>query len=162
MKKRLLISVVAAALVAVAMPSLRADVKTVEKRQFKLAGALGAFINHFSGQADGVTDTVAVKGNRKSQIDNARGEIIDLGEEKVYTLDVKKKEYTVKTFAQLRADYEKERADAQKNVANMKPEEKQDAQPAQDNGKQMQFDVDVKETGQHKTLAGRDAREVVL
>ena len=46
--------------------------------------------------------TVAVKGNRKATLNDTTGQIIDLGEEKVYELDMKKKTYKVTTFAELR------------------------------------------------------------
>jgi hypothetical protein len=157
------ISVVAlAAGVAMTATALRADVKTVEHTKMTLAGVMGSLMNRFGGSAakDGITSTVAVRGNRKSSTNDLTGEIIDLTEQKVYTLDVKKKEYTVKTFAQIRADFEKQRADAQKNAASMKPAD-QTAAPNQ-NTKQMQFDVTAKETGQRKNVAGYDTREEIL
>jgi len=146
---------------AMTATALRADVKTVEHTKMTLAGVMGSLMNRFGGSAakDGITATVAVRGNRKSSTNDLTGEIIDLTEQKVYTLDVKKKEYTVKTFAQIRADFEKQRADAQKSMANAKPAD----QPAPDqNAKQMQFDVAVKTTGQHKPVAGYDTREEIL
>src|SRR5438045_1660929 len=85
---------------------VRADVKTKEKTQIKFGGGmLGALMNRASGDAakEGVISTVAVKGNRMSSIGDATGQIIDLGEEKIYELDVKKKEYKVSTFAEMRA-----------------------------------------------------------
>ncbi len=140
-----------AALVA---PIVRADVKTSQRTQFKLAGVAGAFVSRFGGAAarDGLTTNVAVKGDRKASMNDVTGQIIDLGEQKVYTLEVKKKQYTVKTFAEIRAEFEKARADAQKQMQSA-PENKQQAQPDQKPAQQMEFDVDVKETGQHKSIA---------
>ena len=56
----------------------------------------------FGGKAarDGVTSTVAVKGDRKATMNGETGQIIDLAEEKIYDLDLKKKSYKVTTFAQ--------------------------------------------------------------
>jgi hypothetical protein len=116
----------AAALCAtLAVPALRADVKTREKTTFALEGVMGGLMKRFGGKVanEGLTSTVAVKGNRKSSVNDLTGEIIDLGEEKVYRLDVKKKEYTVKTFADLRAEYEKAKADAKKTIAGYDAEE---------------------------------------
>jgi hypothetical protein len=145
----------------VAVPTLRADVKTSQKVTFKLAGMLGMIVNRMAGGADGVTSTISLKGPRKFRSSESTGEIIDLGEQKVYTLDMKKKEYTVKTFDELRAEFEKQRADAAKSAANEKPDQK--AAPAPDpNQKQYEYEIDVKKTGQHKTIAGHDTSEIVV
>jgi hypothetical protein len=148
----------AAACVALAAPVIRADVKTSEKTTIKFAGMMGAVINRMAGGDDGITTTVAVKGNRMSEITGRTGRIVDLGEEKVYQLDMRKKEYRVRTFAEMRAELEKARADAQKEAEKNKSEAAAPEQP--DN--QLAVDVDVKETGQHKSILDRDTREVVV
>ncbi|HET9371979.1 MAG TPA: hypothetical protein VFO19_17085 [Vicinamibacterales bacterium] len=159
MKRLVLWSILAVAVTAVT-PILRADVKTREKNMFKMEGMLGAFANRFSGgAADGIESTVALKGNRLATWTDTTGRIIDLGEEKVYEVDIKKKEYRVVTFAQMKAQMEKARADMEKNMKDMKPEERQQMQEA---GQQLEFDVDVKETGQKKPIAGHDTRQVIL
>ena len=61
----------------------------------------------------GVTSMVAVKGNRKATMSDTTGQIIDLTEEKIYDLDIKKKTYTVTTFAELRKKMEEARRDAE-------------------------------------------------
>ena len=147
---------VTAALVTVAV---RADVKTTEKTTFKMEGLLGSMLNRAMGGADGISSTVALKGNRLSRMMKDNGEIIDLTEQKVYQVDLKKKEYTVKTFAEMRAEIEKMKADAEKQAAGMKPEERQQAEQA---AKEIEFDVAIKETGQRKTIAGHDAKETVM
>jgi hypothetical protein len=149
--------IVACALVA---PVLRADVKTREKTLVKFEGVLGGAFKLFGGSAakDGVTSTVAVKGVRKSSVTDTTGEIIDLSEEKVYRLDVKKKEYRVVTFAQLRKEWEDAKAEAQKNAEEMKKGQPEQEPP----DRELEFTADVKETGQTKSIAGYDTREVVL
>jgi hypothetical protein len=146
---------------ALVSPVLRADVKTREHTSFSLEGMLGGVVRVFGGKAakEGITSTVAVKGNRKSRIDDLGGQIVDLGEEKVYTLDVKRKEYKVQTFAEIRAEWEKQKADAEKQMKNMKPEEKQQAEDA---GKQMEVELKVEQTGQKKTIAGYDTHEAIM
>ena len=88
---------------ALVAPVLRADVKTREKTLVKFEGMLGGAFKLFGGSAarEGITSTVAVKGVRKSMINDTTGEIVDLTEQKVYRLDVKKREYKVVTFAEL-------------------------------------------------------------
>lgn len=144
-----------------AAPTVSADVKTREKTTFALEGFAGGVVRLFGGRAarEGVESTVAVKGDRKSTISNLNGRIVDLTEQRVYELDVRRKEYTVVTFADLRAQFEKAKADAEKRAAEAPPEEKAQLDEA---AKQLEFDVDVRETGQKKTLAGQEAREVVL
>jgi hypothetical protein len=158
MKRVLTCSALFLAAVLVA-PMLRADVKTTEKSSFKLEGLMGAMINRMAGGADGITSSVAVKGSRMTRKNDTAGQLIDLAEEKIYTLDIRRKEYTVVTFAELRKKMEEAKAQMAKQQEQMKPEEKQ---ALADAGKMVEFDVDVKETGQTKTIAGHNAREVVL
>jgi hypothetical protein len=142
-------------------PSLRADVKTKEKTLVKFEGMMGGLINRFAGAAakEGITSTVAVKGNRLSRVSDLTGQIIDLGEEKVYDLDMKKKEYKVVTFEAMREKIKEERDKAAKQAKDMSAQDKQNMENA---GKQLEFDAEVKETGEHKTIAGYETREVIL
>ena len=97
--------VLVSALALLSTQVLRADVRSEQKTKFQLAGALGKVVNFFGGSAarDGVTSTVAVKGNRMMTTSGTTtGQIIDLGEEKIYDLDLRRKQYTVLTFAQYR------------------------------------------------------------
>ena len=90
-------------LALLAVPAL-ADVKTRDKGQVKFEGMLGTMMRMFGGKAlsEGIVSSNAVKGNRKATLNDLTGRIVDLGEEKVYDLDMKKKTYTVTTFEQLR------------------------------------------------------------
>src|SRR5262249_42036895 len=85
-------------------PALQADVKTERKTKLELPGVLGGFMNVFGGKGarDGTISKIALKGDRKMSVDDDRGEIIDLGQEKVYQLDMKSKSYTVRTFEEMR------------------------------------------------------------
>ncbi len=152
----------ATALVVASTSLLRADVKTQHKTMFKLGGTLGALANRFAGDAakDGVVQTMAVKGSRMMTVGQQTGQIIDLAEEKVYDLDMRKKEYRVTTFAELRKRWQ----DAQEKMKkDMK--DTQAGDPASDpakSGKQFEVSLDVKETGQSKAIAGHNTREVVV
>jgi hypothetical protein len=152
-------------LVALATHVLRADVRADERTKVEFAGALGKLINIFGGKAarEGVTDKVAVKGDRKISTNDSTGRIIDLSEEKVYDLDPKKKTYKVTTFAELRRQLEeaqkKAQAAAQKPDAQPeKPKADQSAPPE----RQLDVDFDIKNTGQTKTINGFDAHEAVM
>ena len=146
-------------IIALSIAPLAADVKTRDKGQVKFEGFLGRMVGMFGGKAarEGVVTTNAVKGDRKAQFNESTGRIVDLKEEKIYDLDMKKKTYEVTTFDELRRRMreaqEKAERDAQKEEAPPK-----DERPA----KEYEIDFNVKETGQKKSLAGYDAREVIM
>ncbi len=138
--------------------SVRADVKTQERTQMRFEGALGRIVNMFSGRGarEGIVSTVAVKGDRMMTTTDATGEIVDLAEEKVYTLDMKKKTYQVVTFAEMRKKMEDAMADAKKQAAAQKDEKRE--------GGQVEFEVDfsVRETGQSREIAGIGTKESLV
>jgi hypothetical protein len=144
---------------AIAAPALRADVKTTEKSSFRMEGIMGAMMNRMGGGANGATSTVALRGSRMSRMSGDNGMIVDLAEEKIYTVDVRRKEYTTMTFAQMREQMEKMKAQMAEQQAKMDPQAKAAMAEA---GKQLEFDVDVKATGQEKPIAGHSAREHVV
>jgi hypothetical protein len=141
--------------------ALRADIQTQEKDQVQFAGALGRMMSIFGGKAmrEGVTDTIAVKGNRKITFNDTTGAIIDLDEEKLYQLDMKAKTYKVLTFDDVRRQFEQAEQRAKKT------EEKPQAatEPANNpDAKQVQIDFDLKDTGEKKNINGYDCHEVVM
>jgi hypothetical protein len=139
-----------------------AEVKTKDKSQVKFEGMLGRMVGIFGGKAakEGVVSTNAVKGNRKATINDYTGRIVDLSEEKVYDLDMKKKTYEVTTFEELRRRLREAQEQAQKDAEKARQENKEP--PEQQSGKEVEVDFDVKETGQKRSIAGYDAREVVM
>jgi hypothetical protein len=140
-----------------------ADVKTREKSQVKFEGMLGTMARMFGGKAasEGIVSSNAVKGNRKATLNDSTGRIVDLGEEKVYDLDLKEKEYQVTTFEELR----RKLREAQERAAKQaKDAPKEAGEPSQPSGSQkdVEVDFDVKETGQTKSIGGYDARQVIM
>jgi hypothetical protein len=149
-------------LVLAASPAIRADVRSEEKSRIEFTGMLGRMVNLFGGKGakEGIVSTVAVKGNRKATFNDSTGQIIDLGEEKVYELDMKKKTYKVATFAELRRRMEEAKAKAEQNAQKEQPREKA-AEPAPKENN-VEIDFDVKDTGQKKVVNGFDAHQVVM
>lgn len=139
-----------------------AEVKTKDKGLVKFEGMLGRVVGLFGGKAakEGVVTTTAVKGNRKATMTDTSGRIVDLSEEKVYELDVRKKTYTVKTFDEIRREMREaeERAAREASKEEGQPEEKKSNEPK----KEWEIDFDVKETGQKKTIAGYDTRQLIM
>jgi hypothetical protein len=160
MKRHVVLSALTAAAIVCAAV-VHADVKTTEKTQIKFEGMMGRMFNMFGGSAakEGVTATVALKGSRLSRMSDTTGQIIDLSEQKIYDVDLKKKEYRVTTFEEMRQRIREQREKAAKQAKDMSAEDKQNLDNA---GKQIEIDFDVKETGQHKQIAGHNTREVVM
>lgn len=160
MTRTLTAAALSACVLALSGPAMLAEVKTREKTQVKFEGMLGRMANMFGGKAarDGVVTTNAVKGDRKATLTDTTGRIVDLGEEKIYDLDLKKKTYTVTTFEELRQRMREAQDQAQRD-AEQQAERGEAEQPA---GKEVEVDFDVKETGATKTIAGHDARQVIM
>ena len=147
--------------------SLSADVRTDQRVKFQLGGALGKMVNMFSkGAREGVTTVVAVKGNRKSTMNgDSTGQIIDLAEEKIYDLDIKKKTYKVTTFAEIRKQMEEAKRQAEQAAkderasqpgAPSKPAEKDP------NAKEMEVDFDIKTTSETRSINGFNTTKSVM
>jgi hypothetical protein len=157
MKRLARIAIVALPLIALAAPPAYADVKTRDKTTVKFEGMLGRMFSLFGGSKP-TEGTTVVKGSRKATIGDSVGQIIDLSEEKVYDLDMKKKSYTVTTFDELRRRMREARERAQKE-AEKEPGKKEEAQKPT---KEFEVDFDVKETGQKKQIAGYDTRQTIV
>ena len=131
---------------------LRADVRADQKSRVEFAGMLGRMVNMFGGKAarEGVASTVAVKGDRKATMSEGAGQIIDLAEEKIYDLDLKKKSYKVTTFAELRRRMEDAQKKADEDARKEAGREKDKPAAADPDAKQVDIDFDVKNTGAKK------------
>jgi hypothetical protein len=159
------VTVLSLALLTAGAPALKADVRSDEKTRVEFAGMLGRMFNIFGGKSarEGVTSTVAVKGDRKATLNGQTGQIVDLAEEKVYDLDLKKKTYTVTTFAELRRRMEEAQKKADEEARKEAGrEEKEKPAAADPNAKQMEVDFDIKNTGATKTLNGFDTHEAIM
>jgi hypothetical protein len=140
---------------------LNADARAEQRTQFTFSGALGRVVNIFGGRSarEGVKSTVLVKGDRKATLTGENtSQIIDLREEKIYDVDIRRKQYKVTTFDQLRKEMEEARKRAQEE-ARSDPEPQ--PEPSKD-AREVEVDFDVKETGQKKPLNGFETRQVIM
>lgn len=164
---------IALPVVALLCSPLSADVRTREKTLVKFEGMLGRVVGIFGGKAarEGIVSTSAVKGDRKSTMNDSTGQIIDLTEEKIYDVDLKKKEYKVTTFAEMRQRIKEAKEQAEKDAreqagkeqAGTEEQKKEEQQKGQQEPiKEWELDFDAKETGQKKPIAGHDARQVIM
>ena len=145
---------------------LKADIRTDQKVRFQLGGAIGKLVNMFGGKGarEGVTSVVAVKGNRKATMSDTTGQIIDLSEEKIYDLDIKKKTYKVTTFAELRKQMEDAKREAEKNAREERSAPSEPSKPSQKdpNAREMEVDFDVKNTGATKSINGFETKQAIV
>jgi hypothetical protein len=136
-----------------------AEVKKEERNQVSFSGALGRVVNFFGGKSarEGVLSTVAVSGDRKMTTagDNT-AQIVDLTEERVYDLDLRRRTYRVTTFEEIRQRMREAEEKAREAAARETKEE-----TPQNQGKEMEIDFDVKNTGQTRAINGFDTRQVI-
>jgi len=157
-----------ASLALASTQALRADVRSDQKTKFQLAGALGKVVNFFGGKAarEGVTSTVAIKGNRMMTTNGDQtAQIVDLSEEKIYDIDLKKKAYRVTTFADLRRQMEEARKRAEEEAKKEQASEPSKQEPAakpDPNAKQMDVDFEVKNTGEKKEINGFSTTQSIM
>jgi hypothetical protein len=157
--KRLLSASALALTITMATAPAYADVKKEERNQVSFSGMLGRMFNFFGGKSakEGVVSAVAVSGDRKMTVTGENtGQIVDLREEKVYDLDLRRKTYKITTFEELRRQMREAEAKARENAARQPKEE----QP-QNQGKEVEIDFDIKNTGQTKAINGFDTRQVI-
>src|SRR5215208_5439364 len=104
MKHRFSVSALVLTLALAAVPA-HAEVKKEERNQVSFAGALGKIFSFFGGKSarEGVVSSVAVSGDRKMTTTGENtAQIVDLREEKIYDLDLRRKTYKVTTFEEIR------------------------------------------------------------
>ena len=159
MKHQLSIAMLAL-MVALAAAPAQAEVKKEERNQVSFAGALGKIFNFFGGKSarEGVVSSVAVSGDRKMTTTGENtSQIVDLREEKIYDLDLRRKTYKVTTFEEIR----KQMREAEERARESAAKDPDAEAPAKNDGKEMEVDFDVKSTGQTKIINGFDTRQVI-
>ena len=164
--RRVVLSSVVFCLICLSSAALSADVRSDQRVKFQLGGMVGKLVNMFGGKGarEGVVSSVAVKGNRKATMSDTTGQIIDLSEEKIYDIDVRRKTYKVTTFAELRAEMEKAQREAEKAAKEAPSEPGEPSQPVEKdpNEKEYEVDFDVKNTGATRNINGFDTKQTVM
>ena len=154
------------AMLMLAVPSLvQAGVKTEENTSVQLGGPLAAIQSLFGGgkaAKEGIVTTTAVVGERRLTRGGDAGQIVDLAEQAVYDLDLKKKTFTVTTFAELKQRFEEQRAKAEQEAQKAR-EQQASKQPGQDTAAvELQVDFEVARTAEKREIAGHEAKLVIL
>lgn len=150
------ISLLSLLVIALIVPAAFASATVEQHTTMKFGGMIGRMANMFGGKAakEGMDSLTVVKGDRRISRNGDMAEIVDLGEEKVYTLNAKNRTYTVMTFAELRKQFEdmKKQMEAGPGAAS----------DGKSQGPEYTVDVDVRETGAKETINGFDAKQVVV
>jgi len=142
-------------LLASAGASLRADFSYQESTQMtggiafnalKLGGPLTR------AAREPQLSTVSVKGNRMVTTRKDGATVIDLDKESITEINLGKKQYSVTTFAEMKAAMEKALAEAQKKA------KKDDKNP----NVEAQFKVSAKATGKTKAVNGLNTKELMI
>ncbi|HLJ73841.1 MAG TPA: hypothetical protein VKU62_04605, partial [Thermoanaerobaculia bacterium] len=153
--KTLMIAVLTLALAA---PVAFADASFQEKTQVHFSGAVGSIINVFGRSAthEGVVSDVYIHGDRKLSRSGDTGEMIDLDQEKIYYINYARKTYKVKTFDELRREFEdsKKRAEERESKSSAKSDEQK--------GPEYEVEFAVKPTGNKETINGWPTREEII
>ena len=157
MRRSLLVGVTLCLVLGMAV-GLGADMKSRQKTQVKFEGMLGKVVGFFGGKAakEGVISAVAISGDRMMTVNDQSGELIDLAAEKVYSIDFKGKSYKVKTFAEIRKEWEEAQAKMKEQAAEAREE------PEQKGEVEYEVDFSVDRTGARKTVNGYDCQQVVM
>jgi hypothetical protein len=135
-----------------------ADANVQQKNQVHFGGLLGGVMNVFARDAgEGITSSSIVKGDRKLTRTGNAGQIIDLAEEKVYRLDFDRKTYSVKTFADLRREYQDQQERARKSSERQTRSAKD-----QGAGPEYEVDFDIKATGKKETINGWNTHQEIV
>jgi hypothetical protein len=163
MTRRSIVAVIVLCLVAASSRAIRAEVRADEKTHVEFAGMLGKVVNLFGGKAarEGTTSTVAVKGNRKATLNEATGQIVDLAEEKIYDLDMKRKSYKVTTFDEIRRQMEEARKKAEQEAERDSSSSNPHSNATNEKQKEVEVDFTVKNTGEKKTINGFDTHQAI-
>lgn len=164
--RRLVVSCAMVGFMFLGTAGLSADIRSDQRVKFQLGGMVGKLVNLFGGKGarEGVVSSVAVKGDRKATMSDTSGQIIDLGEEKIYDLDIRRKTYKVTTFAQLRAEIEKAQREAEKAARETPSEPGEPSKPEEKDPDQKEYEVDfdLKNTGASRTINGFDTKQTVM
>ena len=122
------------------------------------------FAGHFSREAkeigQPIVSSVYVQGNRMARVDPQQIQIVDLDKETITTVDLQKHTYTQMTFDQMRQQFKAAVAQAKQQQAQHRASAPPPQQP-HDNV-QVQFKVNVRNTGATKQVGGLSASESIL
>jgi len=132
-----------------------ADSKIQQRTQMKMEGLAGGVAGLLGGRSarEGTVTTIAIKGDRRMSTTEATAELVDLAAEKIYRIDLRGKTYTVRTFDEIRKQIEKAESRVGGDDARARRDSKQP---------EMEFDVDIRKTGQKKTIAGYPCEQIIM
>jgi hypothetical protein len=141
-----------------------ADVRTEQKSLVRFEGMIGRMVGLFGGRAarEGVVTTTILHGDRKMTRTDQSAQIVDLAEEKVYDLDLRRRTYRVTTFDELRRQMEEARRRAEEEAGRAAAEPAEEPDQAREDQREFEIDFDIRESGERRSINTFDTREVVM
>jgi hypothetical protein len=151
-RKLLLLAIV----IGFAGSTARADFSYTETTRVT-GGSLVKMMSRFGGKSmtEPTVSSVMIKGNRMVHANKDSVQIIDLDKQTITHVDLASKTYSVMTFAEMKEMMELARKRMEEAMKARSKEPHSELPP-------MDFKLDVKETGEHKTISGVDTRQVLL
>jgi hypothetical protein len=154
------------------------DVKVTARATYEIAPGVHSMFERGSGYHGMGADyvTVARKGQRfaiawRPGADAAPGppvlgDVVDLGAQMLYRINFQQREYVPRTLADVRHDLLGFHS-AGEQIRNLSPQFQETPGPplpeeSRNRAKRFQYTTEVRVTGQHRTIAGLEAREVVI
>ncbi len=156
--KRLLPAAGVVVAVGLLAAPLYAGARVEEKTSMKFFGGFGKLMNTFGGEAtrDGLVQTMAVHGDRMKTMAGDTGQIIELAEEMIYALDLKRGTYRVTTFAEFREQMRQAQEALMQGAGGAEGGDPGGGVPAA----VWVAEVDVRPTGLEETIHDFDTRQV--
>lgn len=121
----------------------------------------GRFSHQAKDLGEPIVSTIYVQGNRMAHVNAQTIEIIDLDKETITNVDLEKHTYTQMTFEQMRQQFEQAMQQAKERQAQQPAAAPAAPQQTPDNV-QLQFKVNVRNTGATKQVSGLNASESIL
>ena len=146
----------AAFLLASALPADFSYTSNTKLTGGSMAGAM-KFAGKMGGQSlSDMTQQIHVSGDKMATLDENTGTIINLADETIMNVNFKKQEYSIMTFAQMKAALDAAQAKADREMAKARKKNPEMA------NMQMNLTVDVKDPGRSDTIGGVPAKEMIL
>jgi hypothetical protein len=123
----------------------------------QMSRSLGMFSKDLRRVGEPVTSTVIVQGNRMAHVNDRTAQIWDLDKESITEIDFEKRTWSTITFAQMKEAMEKAMQRARQRMNETEPQRKEAQQKAEVN-----YKMDVKDTGKVQNINGVTAHEVLM
>lgn len=137
--------------------SIFADVTVRQKTKIKFHGTMGSLINAFSSAGNDQKTKTFVKGNFSRTEEKDEITIVDLQNGQIITINKKKKEYSILTFAEMKKKM-------QESAEMFKSQRMQDEEYKEPDEEPRDYEVlfDINRTGESKKINGMKTDQLIM